>query len=290
MSKNGAFIKTPTSITVVVAGKPYVVNKGNSTLYENVEALIKAGKFSEIPDAIDRAGAIATRIASKVKGFAKLAIRNRRVYLKTDKGDSRLEGFEVSRLLEMMDEGYNIEPLSRFIVRVRENPSEAVRSRLYEFMEYGNLPLAEDGCFLAYKVVRNNFMDKHTGTMDNSVGKRVTMDRKGVDDDDNRTCSSGLHACSKDYIQHFISHSGSDRLVVVKIAPEDVVSIPTDYNNTKLRCCAYDVIAEITAADDPEFFGKRVYQAPADDEFEDSFATSEDFEDDNEYIDVSWEE
>jgi len=114
---------------------------------------------------------------------------------------------------------------------------------------------------LAYKVVRSNFMDKHSGRFDNSPGKTVEMPRAKVDDNDNNTCSSGLHACSKDYVK-FFSNGSSDKLVVVKIAPEDVVSIPTDYNNTKLRCCKYLVVSEITAVDDPAFFGKRVYSAP----------------------------
>jgi hypothetical protein len=261
-TKTGSFIKTPSSITVVVDGKLFSVNKG-APAFAAVEKLIKEGNFAAIPDTIDRAGAIAKKIEAKASGFSELVIRERRVYLKSANGESRLQGFEITRLLEMMDEGYDIKPLAKFIVRVRQNPSEAIRARLYEFMEYGNLPLTEDGCFLAYKVVRHNYLDKHSGTMDNSVGKTVEMPRAKVNDNDQETCSRGLHACSKEYIQHFLSRGGSDRLMVVKIAPEDVVSIPVDYNNTKLRCCKYDVIAEITAADDPEFFGRRTYVSPA---------------------------
>ncbi len=264
--KTGSFIKTASAITVVIDGKLFTVNSG-APAYNAVDALIKKKDWASIPDTIDRAGAIAKKVAAKASGFSDLVIRERRVYLRTANGESRLQGFEVTRLLEMMDDGYDISPLAKFIVRVRQNPSEAIRNRLYEFMEYGNLPLTEDGSFLAYKVVRGDYKDKHSGKFDNSVGKTLSMPRTKVDDNDNNTCSSGLHACSKEYIKHFISHGGSDRLMVVKIAPEDVVSIPTDYKNTKLRTCRYEVIGEIKAADDPEFFGKSVYnRAPVADD------------------------
>jgi hypothetical protein len=36
-------------------------------------------------------------------------------------------------------------------------------------------------------------------------------------------------------------------MVVVKINPKDVVSVPSDYNCQKLRCCAYTVVSEVEA-------------------------------------------
>ena len=34
-------------------------------------------------------------------------------------------------------------------------------------------------------------------------------------------------------------------MVILKINPRDVVSIPTDYNNTKGRTCRYEVVGEV---------------------------------------------
>ena len=48
-------------------------------------------------------------------------------------------------------------------------------------------------------------------------------------------------------------------MVVVKVAPEDVVAVPPDYNNTKMRICRGEVLSEITEEDDPEYFGSLVY-------------------------------
>jgi len=71
------------------------------------------------------------------------------------------------------------------------------------------------------------------------------MPRNLVDSDDRNTCSTGLHACSYEYLNYYI-HDENDRIVLVEINPRDVVSIPIDYNNTKLRCCRYKVVMEVT--------------------------------------------
>ena len=67
------------------------------------------------------------------------------------------------------------------------------------------------------------------------------MERYNVDDNKDNTCSTGLHFCSKDYLNSF----GGERTVIVKINPRDVVSIPSDYNATKGRACRYEVVGEI---------------------------------------------
>ncbi len=50
-----------------------------------------------------------------------------------------------------------------------------------------------------------------------------------------------LHFAAYDYAKN--SYRGA-HIVVVKINPADVVSIPNDYNNQKGRCCRYEVIGE----------------------------------------------
>jgi len=94
---------------------------------------------------------------------------------------------------------------------------------------------------LAYKKVRDNFMDVHSGTMLNAPGCIVEMERNKVDDDKNNTCSTGLHFCAESYLRSF----GGERTVIVKINPADVVSIPSDYNDAKGRACRYEVIGEL---------------------------------------------
>jgi hypothetical protein len=69
------------------------------------------------------------------------------------------------------------------------------------------------------------------------------MPREQVDKDRNNTCSVGLHFCSKDYLSSYGGASG--HTMIVKINPADVVSIPSDYDNTKGRTWKYEVVGEI---------------------------------------------
>jgi len=71
------------------------------------------------------------------------------------------------------------------------------------------------------------------------------MPRDKVDNDRNRTCSTGLHFCSKTYLPAFGGSSGY-RVMIVKVSPEDVVAIPSDYKNAKGRACKYEVVGEIS--------------------------------------------
>ena len=81
----------------------------------------------------------------------------------------------------------------------------------------------------------------------NMVGDVVVQKRNEVDDIRDNVCSNGLHFCSLSYIPKY--HGGTGRVMIVKINPADVVSIPSDYDNAKGRCCKYTVIGEHT---DPE--------------------------------------
>jgi hypothetical protein len=147
----------------------------------------------------------------------------------------------TDRMVSMVDDGFDVKPLGIFLDNLMENPSSRAVDELFGFLAAGDMPITEDGHFLAYKRIRSNWTDCHSGKIDNSIGATVSMSRNKVDDNCNNTCSSGLHFCSREYIQNF----WGERLVVVKIDPRDVVSIPVDYNNTKGRCCRYTVIAEI---------------------------------------------
>jgi hypothetical protein len=159
-----------------------------------------------------------------------------------------LSGYIANKATELYKAGSE-KPLQRFLAfleNLYKNPRSSIAERLYRFLEVGNMPITEDGHFLAYKKIRNDWKDHHTGTMDNSVGKVIEMPRVLVNDKDTDTCASGLHFCSYSYLGGF---GGSDsRIVVMKINPADVVSIPVDYNDTKGRCCKYEVLSEITDA------------------------------------------
>jgi hypothetical protein len=169
--------------------------------------------------------------------------------------DIELRGALVSRLLEALqnpDENTRnkkADILIAFARNIVQNPSRASIDQLYGFLEANNLPLLKDGTFLAYKKVAWDYKDLHSRTFDNSIGATVEMPRANVDDNPNVTCSTGLHAAAFEYMSHYgavgTTDEGADRLIVVKINPAHVVSVPVDYNQQKMRVSQYEVVDEI---------------------------------------------
>lgn len=165
-------------------------------------------------------------------------------------GEITWKGYSVDNyltdvILRLMNEGRNVDPLINHLDKLMQNPSSTSVRELYRFLEVGQLPLCPDGDFLAYKYVRANYTDCHSGKFDNSVGATPTMPRSQVDDNRDRTCSRGLHFCSKDYLDWY--GSGDGRIMIVKVNPRDVVSIPADHSNQKARCCTYEVVGELNS-------------------------------------------
>jgi hypothetical protein len=159
------------------------------------------------------------------------------------------EGEEVhgsisKRILEFMSKGLPFYPLVNFLHNLMENPSMQSQKELYDFLEHEHLPITEDGYFLAYKAVRNDYKDKYRGVFDNSVGNVCKMTRAKVDDNRSRGCSDGLHAGALNYVASYGSLEAGDKIIIVKINPKDVVSVPTDCNCEKLRTCEYLVVGE----------------------------------------------
>lgn len=153
-----------------------------------------------------------------------------------------VHGSISKRIMEFMKNGLPFEPLVKFLENVMENPSMQSQKELYDFLEHENLPITEDGHFLAYKAVRGDFKDKFRGVFDNSVGQVCEMVRAKVDDDRSVGCSQGLHAGALSYVAAYGSVDAGDRIVIVKINPKDVVSVPKDCNCQKLRTCRYEVV------------------------------------------------
>ena len=200
----------------------------------------------------------------------------------------------TKRILAFMKDGLPYEPLIKFMENLMQNPSHRAVNELYDFLEAGELPITEDGHFLAYKNVRANFYDIHSGTFRNQVGDVCEMPRYRVDEDKDRTCSSGLHFCSIKYLPHFVDSDGGHTMIV-KINPKDLVSVPSDYNNTKARCARYEVVAEYkedwrskvdrgeSGWNSPLYSSNgQEYAWLNEDEYEDSFDDDEDYDDEEE--------
>jgi len=218
------------NIVVVIGNKSHTISKTHIN-YQKVLDAIKANDWDAVKDVIEPKKVVLNY------GAGHVSIQGETLFWKGEELHSTL----AMRMITMLQEGFPVEPMVNFMENLMLNPSKRAVTELYGFLEKNQLPITPDGYFLAYKKVRDDFKDCHSGTMDNSVGQIVEMERNKVDDDKDRTCSTGLHFCGMSYLNHF----GGERTVIVKINPRDVVSIPSDYNEAKGRACRYEVIGEL---------------------------------------------
>lgn len=147
----------------------------------------------------------------------------------------------------------NAKGLEAFLLRVPELSAKRRHSAkdLMRFMERGDLPLADDGSIIVYKVLRKKttgdypgmgLVDCHTGNVPQGVGVEVRMDESLVDPNRSNECSNGLHIARRDYIRYFTG----DVCVLARIKPEDVIAVP-QHDANKMRVCAYEILAMLTS-------------------------------------------
>lgn len=239
------------SITVFVEGKVYTVLSGN----KNFDALADHLKLRDHdPRTIIRLADKETHLRTQVEG-TDVTIQNGVVFYKNEEVHNSL----TDKLLDLLDQGYDVTPWCKFLNNLMNNPSYRSRTCLYEFLEKFNAPITPEGNFIAFKRVRSDWKDIHTATISNHIGAVIRMDRRNVDDDPNHTCSSGLHVCADEYLKNFASER-HNRTLVVEVNPADVVAVPRDYNFSKMRVCEYKVLAEIEPAKMKSVYDTPVYK------------------------------
>ena len=229
--KTPAFILTENSLTVSVEGKTYTINSGHPSWKQAIESL-KRKDYQALKDLVSVQKAFCSFTGDKVK------IVDNQVFFNGEPINSYLS----EKILSFMEKGLPHESLIKFLERLMANPSRRAVTELYSFLRHKSLPITDDGTFLAYKSVRSDYTDHHTGNFNNSIGNALEMTRNNVCDDHSQGCSIGFHAGSLEYASSF---GGADSvLLIVEIDPADVVSVPSDCECQKLRTCKYKVVAK----------------------------------------------
>jgi hypothetical protein len=234
------YMLTTNSIAVSYDNKHYMVTKaGEPSRYDALRAAIIAKDAAAFVEAL----VPKVRVIKYSTDYFEVDDANN-VYMKVNLTEA-LPKVIAARLVEFAREDLPIEPLVYFWKKLRKNPSKNSRQMLYEFLEKNSHPITSDGNFIAYKKVDragNRLVDDYTKKIDNSVGKIVSMPREQVVEDRNQTCSRGLHVAAWQYAQTYFG----DTLVEVLVDPTDVVSVPVDYGQQKMRVCRYKVSGIIT--------------------------------------------
>lgn len=161
------------------------------------------------------------------------------------------------KLLSMIRAGdVDVSPWIKFIEKLMRNPSKNSVEQLYNFLNYKELPITEDGDVLGYKGLQPDFWSQkgntrtrvicgktnEQGQIFNGIGEIIEVERNSVVDNPNVECAEGIHIGSYNYAKNWAGSEG--KLVLVKFSPEHAVSVPhADFE--KLRVCRYEVIAEV---------------------------------------------
>ena len=230
------FILTDNSLTAILNGTPYTIQSSHENWANVIEAVKQGVSEDELLDLIDTASVVSDWSEGSVE------VVDGHVYFNGEV----VHGTIVDKILAFIKEGIPPTPLVKFLTRLMQNPSRRSVTELYSFLEHGNMPITPDGYFLGYKSLRSDWTDHYTGKVDNRVGATIPrMDRNKVDDDANRGCSYGYHVGSLEYATNF---GGSDRkVVIVKVDPADVVSVPHCCDHQKMRTSFYEVVGVFDA-------------------------------------------
>lgn len=282
-SKPAYLISSSKVITMYMNGRVYSIDESHVNYNAIVDVLKGTGPYDTLVSLVDIAQGIKQKIAS-APGTGAVEVKDGQVFYNNEV----VHGTIVDRILQFVREDFDFAPLAKFLENLMSNPSKKSLDNLYRFLDVNQHPITEDGCFLAYKRVRDDYMDMHAGKYANTVGTTVSMPRNQVEDDPNVTCAPGLHVASLKYARDEYN-SGSGRLVVVKVNPKDVVSVPTDYNSAKMRVCEYVVMQDYTNELRQEDVTPKVVTPPVDVPYADEY-DDEDDDDDDEDENYNWNE
>lgn len=256
--------------------------------FQPIVDLLFAGKATDTK--IRELTAVLETVARKMSALSeRVSIDGTDVYFDGDP----LAGELTEVIKSLFAEGNtNFKPLVNFLEKCKQNPSQQSVDDLYRWIKKGDLVIDPDGDIIAYKGVGkdkdgnpqsitkgNAFVDgvEYNGHIPNRPGSVVSMARSLVVDNPHIGCSVGLHAGTHDYAMQFLKWHDETTLILVKINPRDVVSVPLDEQDRKMRVARYTVLTQIEAR-----LKSAVYQPVLDglDEYDD--------EDDDDYDEENW--
>lgn len=230
-----SYIKVGQTYSGVINGKPFTLSPDHMNYTAVVKALQK------------RQGNQALKMFNVKQSLKKYVSSSKRIRFDGENFYYRgkpIHDYNTEQILQLMKAGEPFVYMVKFLENCYQNPNPDSVVQLLKFLQHGNMPITEDGCFLTYKSVNKDYKDHHTNTYDNRVGKKPKMKRSDVDPNPNAACSCGFHVGSFNYADTFASQESS-HLMCIKVNPKNCVSVPTDHSHAKLRVCEYEVISEI---------------------------------------------
>jgi hypothetical protein len=247
ITNTGVTLYTEDGMSKTLASTDYrtadILDRVLPELYKHGRSELNLGEFS-IAKIIEEKTGGAVKVTTNSYGEVTSISSNNKMIEAALTGDL---GAALTGVLEDAVSGDSVKGLPAFIENFSSIQREHSQKELLDFMKRCDLPIADDGSIIVYKVLRRDpnreayYVDCHTRTVPQRVGSVVRMPESRVDPNRRNLCSSGYHVCSRTYIGNF----SGDVVVLCKVKPQDVIAVPLDYNGSKMRVKEYSIVAEI---------------------------------------------
>lgn len=246
-----------TSVLVFAADDVFIATPE----HPNFSAIVDALESDEPPDPqslIDLFD-VTVGVAKKFERLSeRVTVAHGRIYFDGVQVDSALAN-TIAKFYAAHREN-DFMPLVNFLEKIEQNPNPHSREHLFRWIDQHNFMIAPDGDIVAYKGVNltsgtDRYESSNSGTaivngevkcgkIPTSPGTIVEMPRDQVQFDPRNGCSTGLHVGNWSFASTFAAAT-----LRVKVNPRDVVSVPVDSGERKMRVCRYRVLSRVTAED-----------------------------------------
>jgi hypothetical protein len=235
------------NLTVFVDGQMYSAT-GSHPNYERIKEMCEAGD----PAVVDLFDLSATAQRRFERLSERVSVSNGRIYFDGEEVDNAL----TQQVVRFINQGVeDFKPLVLFFEKVQTNPNPHSREQLYRWLNDRDFTINQDGNIIGYKgvkVVRDGDETTYesishgtaisngvtyTGAIPNPIGAVVEMPRSEVQHNPEIGCHTGLHVGTWNYASDFARGA----VLTVEVNPRDVVSVPTDCQDQKMRVCRYTV-------------------------------------------------
>lgn len=231
------------SIAVYINGHVLLTDNTHTKFDEIVERVLQ-DDLDDLEALFSPEQAIKTQFA---KLSADVRIENGVVHYR----NKPISGALVEQIVNRYDAGEEYGSFVRFLERLQSNPNPHSVEHLYRWIADRHLTLTSDGKIVGYKGLNPDSTSIHAGpgirngvdvngNIKNLEGDVIEMAREDVTFDSGIGCAQGLHVGTWSYARGF----GRGVVREVFVDPADVVSVPTDCADEKMRVCRYTVGAE----------------------------------------------
>lgn len=157
--------------------------------------------------------------------------------------DNKIVEQARNKVISLIRNGKNLNIVDKYNIYKIGNKIKISKKSRTKLIKKGYDYLGSLKEFNNSSTTNKQYTDAYTRTFDIKLGEKVEMLRKDCDSNPRKTCSSGLHLASKDWIN---AGAFGNTTIRVLVNPMDVVAVPTDDNYGKMRVCRYYVDAVLS--------------------------------------------